>query len=97
MAKLASSRGGKPITDSIIEIKRGAEGVKSAIELIKNESGHVIPMNINKLLKTELLLLKKNQLELFLAISAFNHPFQSNNPSNNTCNSNGMPCYNKTS
>ena len=48
LAKLASSEGGKPIKDSIIEIERGAEGVKTANELINNESGSVIPMNINK-------------------------------------------------
>ena len=33
LAILASSEGGKPIKDSIIEIERGAEGVKSAIEI----------------------------------------------------------------
>ena len=38
LANLATSEGGKPITDSIIEIKRGAEGVESCIEVLKNES-----------------------------------------------------------
>ena len=35
LAELATSEGGKPITDSIIEIKRGAEGVESCIRGLK--------------------------------------------------------------
>ena len=31
LAKLASSEGGKPLQDSIIEINRGAEGVDAAV------------------------------------------------------------------
>ena len=61
MAKLATSEGGKPLQDSIIEIKRGAEGVDAAVEVLKSDSGNVIPMNINEASRTELLLLKKNQ------------------------------------
>ena len=48
LAELATSEGGKPISDSIIEIKRGSEGVESCIEILKSEAGSVIPMNINE-------------------------------------------------
>ena len=48
LAELATSEGGKPITDSIIEIKRGVEGVESCIEVLKSDCGSVIPMNINE-------------------------------------------------
>ncbi|MAZ08020.1 MAG: aldehyde dehydrogenase [Rickettsiales bacterium] len=75
LAKLASSEGGKPIKDSIIEIERGAEGVKTAIELIKNESGSVIPMNINKASENRIAFTQKEPIGVVLAISAFNHPF----------------------
>ena len=44
LAKLAASEGGKPIEDSIIEIIRGSEGVDSAIENLKSESGNAIPI-----------------------------------------------------
>ena len=75
MANLATSEGGKPITDSIIEIKRGAEGVESCIEILKSESGHVIPMIINETSKNRLAFTQKEPIGVVLAISAFNHPF----------------------
>ena len=75
LAKLASSEGGKPLKDSIIEIQRGAEGVKSAIEIIKSESGNVIPMNINKASENRIAFTQKEPIGVALAISAFNHPF----------------------
>ena len=75
LAKLASSEGGKPLRDSIIEIQRGAEGVKTAIELIKNESGNVIPMNLNKASENRIAFTQKEPIGVVLAISAFNHPF----------------------
>ena len=48
LASLASTEGGKPITDSLIEIKRGIDGVDCCIEILKNDSGNVIPMNIDE-------------------------------------------------
>ena len=75
LAKLASLEGGKPIKDSIIEIQRGAEGVKTAIEIIKTESGDVIPMNINKASENRIAFTQKEPIGVVLAISAFNHPF----------------------
>ncbi len=75
LAKLASSEGGKPLKDSIVEIQRGAEGVKNAIEIIKSESGNVIPMNINKASEKRIAFTQKEPIGVTLAISAFNHPF----------------------
>jgi len=75
LAILASSEGGKPIKDSIIEIERGAEGVKSAIEIIKSDSGNVIPMNINKASERRIAFTQKEPIGVVLAVSAFNHPF----------------------
>ena len=75
LANLASSEGGKPLKDSIIEIQRGAEGVKNAIEIIKSESGDVIPMNINKASEKRIAFTQKEPIGVVLAISAFNHPF----------------------
>ena len=75
LAKLAAYEGGKPIIDSIIEINRGAEGVDSAIEVLKSESGNVIPMNINDASNGRIAFTQKEPIGLVLAISAFNHPF----------------------
>ena len=75
LAELATSEGGKPFTDSIIEIKRGAEGVESCIEVLKSESGSVIPMNINEASSNRIAFTQKEPIGVVLAISAFNHPF----------------------
>ena len=48
LAELASLEGGKPMIDSLVEIRRGADGVDSCIEILKNDSGSVIPMNIDE-------------------------------------------------
>ena len=75
LARLATSEGGKPITDSIIEIKRGAEGVESCIEILKSDAGNVIPMNINAASEGRIAFTQKEPIGVVLAISAFNHPF----------------------
>ncbi len=75
LANLATSEGGKPITDSIVEIKRGAEGVESCIEILKSDAGNVIPMNINTASRGRIAFTQKEPIGVVLAISAFNHPF----------------------
>ena len=75
MAKLATKEGGKPLQDSIIEINRGAEGVDSAIEVLKSDAGSVIPMNINEASRNRIAFTQKEPIGIVLAISAFNHPF----------------------
>ncbi len=75
LSELATSEGGKPITDSIVEIKRGAEGVESCIEVLKSDVGSVIPMNINEASSDRIAFTQKEPIGVVLAISAFNHPF----------------------
>ncbi len=75
LAELASSEGGKPMIDSLIEIKRGADGVDWCIEVLKNESGTVIPMNIDDASANRIAFTQKEPIGVVLAISAFNHPF----------------------
>ena len=75
LAKQASKEGGKPLVDSMIEIKRAADGVETCIEVLKSDTGNVIPMNIDKASKNRIAFTKKEPIGLVLAISAFNHPF----------------------
>ncbi len=75
LAELATSEGGKPITDSVIEIKRGADGVESCIEVLKSDCGEVIPMNLNEASSNRIAFTQKEPVGVVLAISAFNHPF----------------------
>jgi len=75
LAELASLEGGKPMIDSLVEIKRGADGVESCIEVLKNESGSVIPMNIDDASANRIAFTQNEPIGVVLAISAFNHPF----------------------
>ncbi len=75
LAKQATKEGGKPLLDSIIEINRGTDGVESCIEILKTNSGDVIPMNIDKASSNRIAFTQKEPIGLVLAISAFNHPF----------------------
>ncbi len=75
LVKQAVKEGGKPIKDTIVEINRGYEGIESCIEILKNEAGSVIPMNLNMASKNRIAFTQKEPIGLVLAISAFNHPF----------------------
>jgi acyl-CoA reductase-like NAD-dependent aldehyde dehydrogenase len=75
LANQAVKEGGKPLKDTLIEINRGFEGVESCIEVLKNEAGSVIPMNLNLASKDRIAFTQKEPIGLVLAISAFNHPF----------------------
>ena len=50
LAELATSEGGKPITDSIIEIKRGAEGVGALPRFTTNEMSYYLSWSTNGLI-----------------------------------------------
>ncbi len=75
LAELASLEGGKPMIDSLVEIRRGADGVDSCIEILKNDSGSVIPMNIDEASTNRIAFTQNEPIGVVLAISAFNHPF----------------------
>ena len=75
LAIQASKEGGKIIKDSMIEIRRGIDGIKSCTEILRTEAGNVIPMNINEASKNRIAFTQKEPIGLVLAISAFNHPF----------------------
>src|SRR6185295_14894010 len=47
LAILASKEGGKPITDSKVEISRAINGVKLAIACLLNENAGNVPMELN--------------------------------------------------
>jgi acyl-CoA reductase-like NAD-dependent aldehyde dehydrogenase len=71
----AVEEGGKPITDTRVEIERGINGIDLAIESIKNLAGIEIPMNISSSSQGKLALTQFRPRGVVLGISAFNHPF----------------------
>ncbi len=71
----AATEGGKPYQDSLVEINRGIEGVKVAIEEISNLKGREITMGITEKSHGKKAFTVREPRGVVFAISAFNHPF----------------------
>ena len=74
LTKIACEEGGKPWSDSEIEVLRAIGGVDIAIQCLKNYKGKTIPMGINPSSANRLAFTLKEPKGVVLAISAFNHP-----------------------
>ena len=73
LTNIAVSEGGKPITDTRVEVSRAIAGIKSCIETIATEHGELINLNDTKVSKYRAFT-QKEPIGVVLAISAFNHP-----------------------
>ncbi len=74
LIELSVLEGGKPILDTKVEMERALEGVKIAIQSIRNIKGEMVPMNLNSASKNKLAFTQKNPIGVVFSISAFNHP-----------------------
>jgi acyl-CoA reductase-like NAD-dependent aldehyde dehydrogenase len=74
LAKEAAREGGKPLTDSIVEVNRAIDGVLNCIECIRTEAGKDIPMGINPASMGHMAVTRKEPIGVVVAVSAFNHP-----------------------
>lgn len=74
MAETASKEGGKPLTDSLVEVKRAINGVEVAISELYNLRGTGIPMGMTEASKGHMAFTVQEPCGVVLAISAFNHP-----------------------
>lgn len=74
LSRLAAAEGGKPFMDSKVEVIRAIDGVKNAIECIRNDSGREIPMNLNAASAGRLAFTRKEPIGVVVSVSAFNHP-----------------------
>ncbi len=70
----ASREGGKPYTDSKIELRRAIDGVDNCIEVLRAEAGEVIPMGISKPSAGRVAFNRREPIGVVVAVSAFNHP-----------------------
>ena len=70
----AAREGGKPLSDSTIEVTRAIDGVKSCIETMRTEAGHVIPMGLNTASRGRFAFTQREPIGVVVAVSAFNHP-----------------------
>lgn len=70
----AAREGGKPLTDSKVEVARAIDGIKNCIDVMRTESGKEIPMNLNPASCAHLAVTRMEPIGVVVAISAFNHP-----------------------
>ena len=75
LALEAAREGGKPLNDSIVELHRAVDGLKLAIETIRSDMGHVIPMGGDAYSSNRAAFTQKEPIGVVVAVSAFNHPF----------------------
>lgn len=74
LALVAASEGGKPLTDTHVELNRAIDGVKNCIECIRSEHGTEIPMQLNPASANRVAFTRKEPIGVVVAFSAFNHP-----------------------
>ncbi|MFH1514977.1 MAG: aldehyde dehydrogenase family protein, partial [bacterium] len=70
----SAQEGGKPLTDTKIEVERALNGIEIAIETIPHMIGSEIPMNQNAASLNRLAYTFREPIGVVVAISAFNHP-----------------------
>lgn len=71
---LAASEGGKPFTDSKVEVIRAIDGVHLCVETLRAHSGSVIPIGTTKATTGRIAFTQKEPIGVVVAVSAFNHP-----------------------
>jgi len=74
LTKTAAQEGGKPLTDSKIEVLRAINGVQMAAEHIGQLKGEQIPMGLTKASENRLAFTTREPIGVVSSISAFNHP-----------------------
>jgi acyl-CoA reductase-like NAD-dependent aldehyde dehydrogenase len=71
---LAASEGGKPYTDSKVEVLRAIDGVHLSIESLRAHAGSVIPLGTTPASAGRVAFTQKEPVGVVVSVSAFNHP-----------------------
>lgn len=74
LTKTAAQEGGKPYTDSKVEVLRAINGVKIATEHIGQLKGGQVPMGLTKASEGRLAFTTREPIGVVASVSAFNHP-----------------------
>lgn len=70
----AVEEGGKPYTDTVVEIDRAVQGVKLGIDAIHNLHGTEIPMGLTAASTNRKAFTFREPIGVVVSLSAFNHP-----------------------
>ena len=71
---LAASEGGKPYTDSKVEVIRAIDGMRLCEETLRAHPGDVIPLGTTQASTGRVAFTQKEPIGVVVAVSAFNHP-----------------------
>ena len=71
---LATSEGGKPYSDSKVEVIRAIDGVHLCAETLRSHPGNVIPIGTTPATLGRIAFTRKEPIGVVVAVSAFNHP-----------------------
>jgi acyl-CoA reductase-like NAD-dependent aldehyde dehydrogenase len=74
LVQIAVLEGGKPLSDTRIEVERAIDGISLCIDCIRSEHGREIPMQLNASSSQRFAVTHKEPIGVVVAISAFNHP-----------------------
>ena len=74
LVRIACQEGGKPWSDSVVEVRRAIQGVKLAAEQISQLKGEQIPMGQTSPTAGRLAFSLREPIGVVSSISAFNHP-----------------------
>ncbi|MEM9192314.1 MAG: aldehyde dehydrogenase family protein [Myxococcota bacterium] len=75
LATQAAREGGKPYMDSLVEVRRGIQGIRAAVHELHGFGGREIPMSLTKSSEGRMAYTFRDPRGVVMAISAFNHPF----------------------
>lgn len=70
----AAAEGGKPLTDSRVEVSRAIEGVELAATCLEGQAGHQAPMGVSAASAHRISFSIHEPIGVVVAVSAFNHP-----------------------
>ena len=73
-AALIAREGGKPLADARVEATRAVDGVRNAIDELRNFGGQEIPMGLTAASAGRWAFTTREPIGVVAAISAFNHP-----------------------
>jgi len=70
----ATMEGGKPLTDSRIEMARCIDSIRICIDTLRTDAPHQPLMGVNAASKNRVAFMQKEPIGVVVAVSAFNHP-----------------------